>query len=181
MYLMRHLGKIHNLLLEFSAIISGIMVTMMVVLTLSAVFMRYIVHNPLAWDIEITGYLLLYTPLFGAAWLLKEDGHICVEIVYEKLSHRNRILLDIIISLIITFASLIITWYAFNDTLDNLKRHAIMTGTLEFPKAALTAVITFGFLTVTIEAFRQFVKHLKLISSTIPAETKEAMPARKSD
>jgi len=134
--------------------------------------MRYVVHNPLAWDIEITGYLLLYTPLFGAAWLLKEDGHICVEIVYEKLSPHNRLLLDIIVFFIITIASLVITWYAFSDTLDNLQRHAIMTGTLEFPKAALTAAITFGFLNITLEALRQFVKHLKLVSSTVSSDKK---------
>ena len=45
---------------------------------------------------EIWEYSLLYITLLGAAWLLRKEGHVNMDIFYNRLSPRKRAILDVL-------------------------------------------------------------------------------------
>lgn len=74
---------------------------------------RYIFGSSLTWAGELTVYLFLWSVFFGAAYCFKEDAHISVAILLEKLPPKIAKIL-MIISHLITFIYLIaVSWYGY--------------------------------------------------------------------
>jgi C4-dicarboxylate transporter DctQ subunit len=78
-----------------------------------SVGMRYFINRPEAWVDEAVGYLLVASVMLAAAAALRDDEHICVDIVTEKLSSRGRrvIALAGLIAVVVTAALLVFEGY----------------------------------------------------------------------
>ena len=64
---------------------------------------RYIFNRPTMWSFDIS-YMLGSTAFaIGAAWTLKKDIHVRVDILYSRLSPKAQGLIDILLSLILFF------------------------------------------------------------------------------
>ncbi len=57
-----------------------------VVLAFANVVARYVFDSSLTWASELTIYLFLWSTFFGAAYCFKEDAHISISILLEKVS-----------------------------------------------------------------------------------------------
>lgn len=62
----------------------------LVVLILVEVGARYLRWFSLAWGLEAAEYMLYAITFLGAPWVLREQGHIAVELVVERLPPRPR-------------------------------------------------------------------------------------------
>lgn len=71
-----------------------------VLLTFLQVVMRYIFKNSLAWSEELARYLFLYLIWIGAAYAVKADAHLRVEILKDKIPEDKKMILEDIIYLI---------------------------------------------------------------------------------
>ena len=49
---------------------------------------RYVFNSSLTWAAELTVYLFLWSAFFGAAYCFKEDAHISISILLDKLSPK---------------------------------------------------------------------------------------------
>ncbi|WP_368665180.1 TRAP transporter small permease [Sporosarcina sp. P29] len=108
------------------------------------------------WILEVSEYLLVLLTLLGVAWLLKEDGHIKLDLLINRLSEKNRTRMEILNSCIGAVISLVITVYGLLATW-NLYMRDIKTETiLEIPRSLLIVVVPVGFLFV----FIQFIRNL---------------------
>ena len=54
------------------------------------VFMRYFLNSPTSWTLEISEYCLLWITFLGTAWLLREDGHVKVDLLSDRLKARGK-------------------------------------------------------------------------------------------
>ena len=108
------------------------------------VFMRYFVGKPQIWVIEIVEYILLYTCFLGAAWLLREDGHVKVDVLLNLLNPGNQALLNAITSGLAAILWLLLTWYTGGSTVKAFKMGLYTPTILEIPKAPLYAVMPIG-------------------------------------
>ncbi|ADV46987.1 TRAP transporter small permease [Nitratifractor salsuginis] len=74
---------------------------------------RYVFGSSLTWAGELTVYLFLWSAFFGAAYCFKEDAHIAVTILLEKLSPRVAKAL-MLFSHFVTFIYLAaVSWYGY--------------------------------------------------------------------
>lgn len=64
-------------------IFSALCLSVLVLLTVVAVFVRYVISSPFSWIEEIQLLLFLYTVLFGASVAFRYGGHIAIEILVE--------------------------------------------------------------------------------------------------
>jgi len=64
--------------------------TAMVLITVYNVFERYALHSNTAYLIELNWHLYSIIFLLGAAYTLKHDGHVRVDLLYHKLSPRGK-------------------------------------------------------------------------------------------
>ena len=61
------------------------MLAAMALITLIAVFYRYVLGNALSWTEELTRYLMIFVGLFGTAVALRRGDHVGFTMIVEKL------------------------------------------------------------------------------------------------
>lgn len=125
------------------------------------VVMRYFFNRPTSWVIEIGEYLLLYMTFLGAAWVLKQEGHVTVDILMMRVSPRARAKMEAAGSLVGVFVCLILVWFGTIETWDNFERGVRNPSILEFPKTPLLAIIPFGSFLFMIQFIRRTFKFLR--------------------
>ncbi|MSQ18486.1 MAG: TRAP transporter small permease [Betaproteobacteria bacterium] len=95
----RRAGRLLDALLYASVVAAvAILVALVCVVTFEVV-MRYAFNRPTRWVVEFSEYALLYLAFLGGAWVLKEEGHVKVELLIEILSSHVRETLHVITSL----------------------------------------------------------------------------------
>ena len=79
-----------DLLIDALALAAAALLCALVVLILVDVVARYLRWFSLAWGLEASEYMLYAITFLGAPWVLRERGHIAIELVVEQLPERAR-------------------------------------------------------------------------------------------
>lgn len=79
-----------DLAIDALALVAAALLCALVVLILVDVVARYLRWFSLAWGLEASEYMLYAITFLGAPWVLRERGHIAIELVVERLSARAR-------------------------------------------------------------------------------------------
>jgi C4-dicarboxylate transporter DctQ subunit len=138
------LGRAFDFAIDKMARLGDVILVFLMLSVCADVILRYLFNRPQAWIVEISEYLLLYITFLGAAWVLKNEGHVIVDILVTRLSPKKGAAFGIVSSAIGTFVCLVIFWFGTLETLDLFKRGVPNPSVLEFPKGPLVAVIPFG-------------------------------------
>jgi C4-dicarboxylate transporter DctQ subunit len=149
------LGKIFDRAIGVLAFIAGILLIFAMLLVVYEALMRYFFGESVAWAIEICEDVLLFIAFLGAAWLLKREGHVAVDIVHACMKPKAQVALDIITSALGVIVCLVLTWYSAGTTLDHFERGAKVVKSLTLPKAMLLAIIPIGFFALSIQFLRR--------------------------
>jgi TRAP-type C4-dicarboxylate transport system permease small subunit len=113
------------------------------------------------WVLETTEYILVWFTFLAAAWILKQEGHVKVEILVSRLNPRVQALLGIITSIIgVVLCSLLIV-YGSQVVWDFSQRNLLMDSLLEPPKAPLLAIIPIGSFFLLIQFLRRSYGYLE--------------------
>ncbi len=90
--------KVLNKILDF---ILGILFIGLVICVFLQVFSRYLLPISLPWTEELARFIFIYITFLGAAIALREQEHIIISVVFDKLSDKFRYSLRIIINFMI--------------------------------------------------------------------------------
>lgn len=77
-------------LIDALALVAGALLCALVAIILVDVAARYLRWFSLAWGLEASEYMLYAITFLGAPWVLRERGHIAIELVVEHLPARAR-------------------------------------------------------------------------------------------
>ena len=119
------------------------------------VVLRYSVNRPISWMLEITEYIMLYIPFLGAAFVLKENGHIRIDLVLTFLGERSRGWLNVVTSSVGGVVMLIYTWFGAQVTLDYIQRGVPSLESLRTPMFLILMIIPIGGFFFAVQFFRQ--------------------------
>jgi TRAP-type C4-dicarboxylate transport system permease small subunit len=103
-----------------------------------------------------TEYALLMVPCFGAPWLVREKGHVFVEIVINALRPAARRRMLLVIGLACIVVCLVLAWYGVQVSLRNFELDDKDVRSFDAPRWALVACIPLGFFFMATE----FARHL---------------------
>jgi C4-dicarboxylate transporter, DctQ subunit len=126
---------------------------MMVVITLDVV-VRNLGYQSSAHFFSFTEYALLIVPCLGAPWLVREKGHIYVEIVLMHLKPRARRWLMRFIGMACIAVCLTIAWYGFGVTLSDYLGAERDVRSFDMPRWLVVGWIPLSFLMMAIEFAR---------------------------
>ena len=70
---------IHFVLTELIDYILALIISAISILTITQVFLRYVMNSPLFWSEELTRYLIIWLTFLGAGLGVRHRGHITVE------------------------------------------------------------------------------------------------------
>jgi len=149
----RWLTRVENLLAAL-----GIAVLLLIVGAVCLeIVLRTFFARPQVWVIEFTEYGLLYVTFLGTAWLLRQDGHVRVDLLTNVLDREWRRRLALVSAAIGFAVSIVLTVFGVIVTLDTLRRGVYKPTILEFPTWIVLLVIPLGASLLTARFLQRFV------------------------
>ncbi len=133
------------------------------------VVMRYFFNRPPVWVIDITEILLLYIAFLAVAWLLREEGHVRMDMVLTRLKSRPQATLNIITSTICAIIFLVVTWYGVRVTWVHFQKGLYSPTFLDIPSAYSLVIIPVG----SFLLFIQFLRRIRRFVGNWRASDKE--------
>ncbi|MGQ0510714.1 MAG: TRAP transporter small permease [Betaproteobacteria bacterium] len=101
-----------DVLIDALAIIAGALIVLLMALVVVDVVARSLRVFTLPWSLEATEYMLYAVTFLGAPWVLRERGHIAIELVVERLPARGRAVAGIIAELAGAAICALLLYYA---------------------------------------------------------------------
>ncbi len=137
------------------AVLAGVLVVFIMLGTAADVLARYLLGTSILWMFEIVEYSLLFITFLAAAWLLREEGHVKMDLVLNRLKPGASTLLNIITSILSALICLVITWYGVEISWSNFQKGIVLGTILEPPKFILLAIIPVGSFLLFIQFLRR--------------------------
>ncbi|HVP76311.1 MAG TPA: TRAP transporter small permease [Thermodesulfobacteriota bacterium] len=173
-------GNVFDRLLDLFAILAGIVISFITISVCAGILSRYFLNRPISWVVEISEYGLLYMTFLVAAWVLRHEQHVSVDLVYNRLSRKNQSLASIFTSVVAGIVFLIITFYGFKVTKNQFDTKYFTPTILEAPKFAITLIIPVGTSLLFIQIMRRIYRHVqewvKADASRLEKEEAEGRP-----
>ena len=127
------------------AVLAATIILFVTLAVCADIILRNFLHKPLVWVFEITEYLLLYMTFLGAAWVLKREGHVHVDILVNRMSKKAQAGLGVITSLIGIIICGTFVLYGAEVSWDYFTRGVVSTKSLlGFPYAPVLMIIPIG-------------------------------------
>ena len=156
---LRKLGTWFDSFLKYLRILTCLILLFITVSVCIEVVLRYFFNKPQVWVIELSEYGLLYITFLAAAWVMRADGHIKVELITERLSETTRAFLSIINCILIFGVSFVLFWYGARVTWNYFSKGTYVPTILEIPTAAILAVIPLGGIFLLAQSLREFIRN----------------------
>lgn len=86
----RLVGRVSDAVTTVARIVLGSCVAAIVLITLAAVWWRYVLSAPIAWVEQVSNILFIWITFVGAAVLYRQKLHIGVDFLFERLRGRAR-------------------------------------------------------------------------------------------
>lgn len=109
-------------LIDALAVAAGALIVLLTVLVVFDVGARSLRILTLPWSLEATEYMLYAVTFLGAPWVLRENGHIAIELVVECLPARTRAavarltdMLGAAICAVLLYYACRVTWLSFQS------------------------------------------------------------------
>jgi C4-dicarboxylate transporter DctQ subunit len=152
---MKLLEKIFDSILKGTLIFGCSLIVLMGASICYQVILRYLFNISPLWVNDFVDYSLVASTFLGAAYVLKEDKHIEVDLFTERLNPHTQLLLKIITSFMGAGTCAILAWYGFISVWDNYVRRVNVVKTLDFPKYIVLSPIAIGCALLTIQFLRR--------------------------
>jgi C4-dicarboxylate transporter, DctQ subunit len=148
------LFKTYDALLYGMAWTAAFLIAAMMVIITVDVVVRNLGFQSSSHFFTFTEYALLIVPCLGAPWLVREKGHIYVEIVMMHLKPRARRWMMRFIGVACIGVCLVIAWYGFGVTLADFRGAERDVRSFDMPRWLVVGWIPLSFLMMAIEFAR---------------------------
>ena len=152
---MQHVTRLYTTLLYAMAFVAAAMLVWLMIEVIMSVAMRNFGMQPWAWLFTSTEYALLYMTMLGAPWLVREKGHVHIELVTAVLPPVLRRIVSRAVALACVLVSLILAWKGYDLIQTNIARNDYDVRAYYFPRWILTISfpICFGLMAVEFSRF----------------------------
>jgi TRAP-type C4-dicarboxylate transport system permease small subunit len=141
---MKRLLIILDKTMEGMTFLAGLLLVFIMLAVCLDVILRTFFEVPQLWVTEVTEVLLLYITFLTSAWLLREEGHVRVDILLNRLEPRTVAFLGIVSSLVGVLVSLVLAVFGTAVTWDYYQRGVYTPSVMEFPVWLILLVIPLG-------------------------------------
>ena len=128
--------------------------------------------------LEIQWYFYSLIFLFGAAYTLQENGHVRVDILYDRMSPRKRAWVNLIGSILYCLPlALVILWYTFVAARISAGQWEASPDGGGLPRWPIKVAVPIAFLLLALQGVSEAIKSLHVICGGKPMESEpESQP-----
>lgn len=148
-------SKALTFIVNLFAFFAGATLVWLMVSVVTSVLMRNAGLQPFAWLFTSAEYGLLYMTMFGAPWLVREKGHVHIELVTAALPDGARRVVSRIVAATCVLVCVILAWKGVELFLKNIERGDFDTRAYYYPRWMLTIAfpINFGLMALEFSRF----------------------------
>ncbi len=162
MKLARRAGRVIDNFNNILAVLAGLIIFFLIAVVTTEITLRAIWGKAIIWVLEVSGFGLLYITFLVAAWVLKSDGHIKIDLVLNRLSPRAQAMANTITSIVGLIICAIVFWYSARVTLEYFQLGVYESyAMLKPPKYLLVGIIPLGTLLLMIQFSRRTYAYLQ--------------------
>lgn len=154
--ILRALGRLHDGLTKFGAILSALCLGGIVVLYCGEIVTRHFLHSPTSWSSAVSVYLLLATVMLMLPYLTMNIDHVAVSIAEEHFTPRYAFLSAACVLAISAAICFLSAYFSLSEMMRALERGTRTTDTLYIPKWWLLAFVVYGLTSAMIHFIRHF-------------------------
>lgn len=154
--------------------IAALGISLGVALAFGNVVARYVFDSSLTWASELTIYLFLWSTFFGAAYCFKQDAHISINIILEKVSPitaKTLMLVSHVITLVFLFA---VGYYGYEYVLFVHELDEVSVD-LEIPMWIIYLVVPISFFFASYRVGEKIVEIIKTPASQVIKKSEAEM------
>jgi TRAP-type C4-dicarboxylate transport system permease small subunit len=151
---MSSLIRFYDRLVDAFAFLSGLMLIWLMVAVVTSVLIRNFGGQPPAWLFTSTEYSLFYLTLLGAPWLVREKGHVFIEVAISHLPPKALDALSRLVMLICAAISLVLAWKGLELVISNVQGGDYDVRTYFIPMWIFTIAYPISFTLMGIEFTR---------------------------
>ena len=142
--LVTKLTSVFDGIIRYFAFIAAAILIFIVAATLYEVVMRYFFGRAVLWVLEVTEYCLLFMTFLATAWLLRENGHIKMDLLFNRLGLKVQAGLGAFTSIIGALAFLVVTWHGARVVWQTYQMHYLLPSELRPLAFPLFLIIPIG-------------------------------------
>lgn len=162
---MKKLGRIIENLADLLGHLSGWLVFLMMSLVIFEVFMRYVLKRPPMVADEFAGYLLVAISYLGIAYAFKDNAHVRITFVIDRLSPRVSNWFRLITLIMALFFTILLSKMSYNYLLFSSKLNMRSSTWIRFPLIWPQITLMIGFIILSLFLIVRIVKMIKDIKS----------------
>lgn len=142
--MLRIVRSLANAILYASAVVSGVLaILLMLGVSLEVLSRQFLgLSYPLVLDFSESSLLVM--TFLPAAWVLRQESHVRIDVFTRVLLRRQRELLDTVVSLISAAVMLVVTLVGVNETLKDMRLDRIFGGSMVYMRWWMTIAIPIG-------------------------------------
>lgn len=157
----------YDALIHGMAWLAGALLALMFFAIVIDVVLRNLGWQSSAHLFTFTEYALLMVPCFGAPWLVRERGHVFVEIGLNALPVAARRKAIVVIGLLCIGVCLVLAWYGVEVTVRNYLKNDIDMRSFDAPRWLLVVCIPISFFFMATEFARHLWRGEDLLGSMV--------------
>lgn len=161
---MQTLGRLYLWVLYGMAGVAGAMLVWLMISVVTSVTLRNLGFQPFAWLFTSSEYAILYMTMLGAPWLVREKGHVHIELITAALPDGARRVVSRTVAVTCVAVCVTLAWKGGELMLTNIERNDLDVRAYYFPKWILTAAFPISFGLMAVE-FARFVFGERLLHS----------------
>ena len=149
------IGLVIDRVLAILAVIAGVLCLFLMLGISTEVVTRYFFNIPIMGMLEASEMAMLYLTFLSAAWVLKNEGHVSMDLINSHLRPRALGILNTFLSMIGAAIALVLLWYGTEVTIGVFREGTNLPGNLDINKGYELVIIPIGSLLLFIQFLRR--------------------------
>ncbi len=121
------------------------------------VFARFFLTTSGGWAVEISEYLMVPIALLPASWILKQNGHVALDVVYDRLAPRAQRVMNLIATIFSAVVVSVLAASAVRAVRQAYERNLVLVGFVDMPRYVVFLPIAIGLLLMALRLWRNVV------------------------
>jgi TRAP-type C4-dicarboxylate transport system permease small subunit len=145
-------------ILDYFSVLGMVCIAFITIAVFVEIIARNLMDTSLPWVTEYSQAAMCYMTFLGTAWLLRQEGHIKLELLSPKLGTKRAALLGAITSIMCACTCLFVFWYGVQFTWMDFGSGANYGGEMLLPRWPVEGIIPIGFITLFFQLVRRALK-----------------------
>lgn len=121
---------------------------------------------PLIGDVELIQLCMVTLIMFGLAYTQKEDDHVSIGLIVDKMPMKIQNLLDILANILVAITSFVVGYVFFNVGIEHMTEMKITTDLLGIPYYPFDFIIMIGFIMWGLVSLIKLIDSVATLSNT---------------